>query len=121
MIQLPVKLPSQLSLTEVTFVPYIWTPFISMTQRLPSSMVCIGILYLFSGMLIIYLVNPGPYSFIYPEYPSLAMVKVWAGKADLPSTTELWRRYDKDVKDRGGYGKHFQSRANGMKGKNSFS
>jgi hypothetical protein len=42
------------------------------------------------------------------EYLSLAMAKVWAGKADLPSTTELWRRYDKVVKDRGGYGKDFQ-------------
>ena len=37
------------------------------------------------------------------------MAKVWAGKADLPSTTELWRRYDKVVKDRGGYGKNFQT------------
>ena len=36
------------------------------------------------------------------------MAKVWAGKADLPCTAELWRRYDKVVKDRGGYGKHFQ-------------
>ena len=47
-------------------------------------------------------------SFIYAEYLSLAMVKVWAGKADLPNTTELWRRYDKVVKDRDGYRKNFQ-------------
>ena len=59
-------------------------------------------------MLTIYLVNFGPYAFSYPEYLSLAMAKVWAGKADLPCTTELWRRYDKAVKDRGGYGKYFQ-------------
>ena len=59
-------------------------------------------------MLTVYLVNPGTQSFVYAEYLSLAMAKVWAGKADLPSTTELWRRYDKDVKDRGGYGKNFQ-------------
>ena len=58
-------------------------------------------------MLTVYLVNSGPHSFTYPEYLSLAMAKVWAGKADLPSTTELWRRYDKFVKDRGGYGKKF--------------
>ena len=59
-------------------------------------------------MLTVNLVNPGSLSFTYPEYPSLAISKVWAGKADLPSTTELWRRYDKVVKDRGGYGKYFQ-------------
>ena len=54
------------------------------------------------------LVNIGRYSFTYPEYPSLAIAKVWAGKADLPCTAELWRRYDKEVKDRGGYSKTFQ-------------
>ena len=59
-------------------------------------------------MLTIYLVNPGTQSFVYGEYLSLAMAKVWAGQADLPNTTELWRRYDKEVKDRGGYSKNFQ-------------
>ena len=99
---------SQLSLTEVTFVPYIWTPFILMTQRLPSWIVCIGTLYLFSSEFTVYLVNTGMQTFTYSEYLSIAMAKVWSGKADLPSTTELWRRYDKVVKDRGGYGKQFQ-------------
>jgi len=53
-------------------------------------------------------INTGKYSFTYPEYLSLAMAKVWAGKADLPCTAELWRRYDKVVKDRDGYSKVFQ-------------
>jgi len=53
-------------------------------------------------------VNFGMQSFVYAEFLSLAIAKVWAGKADFPSTTELWRRYDEVVKDRGGYGKHFQ-------------
>ena len=60
-------------------------------------------------MLKIYLVNKGIQAFTYAEYLSFAMAKVWAGKADLPSTTELWRRYDKVAKDRGGYGKDFQT------------
>jgi hypothetical protein len=59
--------------------------------------------------------------FTFAEYLSLAMAKVWAGKADLPSTTELWRRYDEAVKDRGGYGKHFQFLGTeGAKGKFRF-
>ena len=53
-------------------------------------------------------VNFGMQSFVYAEFLSLAIPKVWAGKADFPSTTELWRRYDEVVKDRGGYGKYFQ-------------
>ena len=72
-------------------------------------------------MLTNYLVNSVRYDFIYPEYLSLAIAKVWAGKADLPSTTELWRRYDKSVKDRGGYGKYFQLGTKGTRGKFSFS
>ena len=79
-----------------------------MTRRLVSLTVCIGTLFLFSGVLTVCLVNIQPYPFIYPEYLSLALAKVWAGKADLPCTTELWRRYDKVVKDRGGYGKNLQ-------------
>ena len=79
-----------------------------MTRRLPSSTVCIGTLYLFFGMLTVYLVNSGTQLFIYAEYVSLAIAKVWAGKADLPCTAELWRRYDKAIKDRGGYRKNFQ-------------
>jgi hypothetical protein len=59
--------------------------------------------------LTVFLVNIGMQSFTYAEYLLLAMAKVWAGKADLPNTTELWRRYDKVVKDRGGYRKKFQS------------
>jgi len=61
-------------------------------------------------------VNSGPYSFIYPEYVSLAIAKVWAGKADLPCTAEIWRRCEKVVEGRGGYGKDFQLLdAKGMK------
>ena len=117
MIRFRVEVHSPLLLTEVTFVPYIWMPFISMTRHLVSSTVCTGTLCLFSRVLTVYLVNHLPYSFTYPEYFSLAMAKVWAGKADLPCTAELWRRYDKVVKDRGGYGKNFQMLdVNGGKG-----
>jgi hypothetical protein len=56
----------------------------------------------------VYLVNDGVQVFVYAEFLALAIAKVWAGKADLPGTTELWRRYDETVKYRGGYGKQFQ-------------
>ena len=56
----------------------------------------------------VYLVNNGVQVFVYTEFLALAIAKVWAGKADLPGTTELWRRYDETVKYRGGYGKQFQ-------------
>ena len=46
--------------------------------------------------------------FVYTEFQALALAKVWAGKADLPGTTELWRRYDENVKNRGGFGKQLQ-------------
>ncbi|KJA15537.1 hypothetical protein HYPSUDRAFT_149012 [Hypholoma sublateritium FD-334 SS-4] len=49
-----------------------------------------------------------PQSFTYAEFAALAMAKTWAGKADLPSTKELWRRYNKEYKERRGYGRHFQ-------------
>ena len=69
-------------------------------------------------MLTTYPVNLGIQSFVYAEFLSLAMAKVWGGKADLPNTAELWRRYDENVKDRGGYGKKFQLLdADRMKGK----
>ena len=55
-----------------------------------------------------YLVNDGTQVFVYTDFLALAIAKVWAGKADLPGTTELWRRYDETVKYRGGYGKLFQ-------------
>jgi hypothetical protein len=68
-----------------------------------------------------YLVNMGPYYFTYPEYTSLAMAKVWAGKADFPCTAELWHRYDKVVEDRGGYRKNFHLLDDdGLKGKFHF-
>ena len=62
----------------------------------------------FRNTKIVYLVNFGRHYFTYAEFTSLAIAKVWAGKADLPCTAELWRRYDKVVKDRGGYGRRFQ-------------
>ena len=100
---------NHLSLMELTFAPCIWTPFISTTQLLPSSMVCIGALNLYIfRMLTVYLVNDGVQVFVYTEFLALAIAKVWAGKADLPGTTELWRRYYETVKHRGGYGKRFQ-------------
>jgi hypothetical protein len=89
------------------------------TLAFVNSVYWVGTLYLFSPeCLTIYLANSGTQFFTYSEYLSLAIAKVWAGKADLPSTSELWRRYDKLVKDRGGYGKHFQVLgAKQMKGK----
>ena len=104
-----VELYNQLLLMELMFVPYIWTAFISTTQPLLLLIVRVGTLYLHSGTLIVYLVNYGsPQAFTYADFSSLAIAKVWAGKADLPNTIELWRRYDEVVKDRGGYGKYFQ-------------
>ncbi|KAK7052448.1 hypothetical protein R3P38DRAFT_2762817 [Favolaschia claudopus] len=52
--------------------------------------------------------NWGMQSFTYSEYLSLALAKVWSGKALLPGRAELWRRYEERVRDRGGYGRHFQ-------------
>ncbi|KAH9475713.1 Flavin-containing monooxygenase ustF2 [Psilocybe cubensis] len=37
--------------------------------------------------------NHGMQSFTYAEFTSLAVAKVWAGKADLPLTSELWRKF----------------------------
>ncbi|KAF9043300.1 hypothetical protein BJ165DRAFT_1405635 [Panaeolus papilionaceus] len=52
--------------------------------------------------------NFGMQSFTYAEFVSLAIAKVWAGKADFPSTAALWRNYEEVYKDRRGYGRHFQ-------------
>ena len=61
--------------------------------------VCIGTLYLLTGMLTVYLVNGGTQMFTYADYISFAAATVWAGKADLPSTIELWRRqHDRSFK-----------------------
>ncbi|KAJ6493974.1 hypothetical protein C8R47DRAFT_1012275 [Mycena vitilis] len=53
-------------------------------------------------------VNWGMQSFTYSEYLSLALAKVWARKAILPGTAEMWRTYEQRVQDRGGYGRHLQ-------------
>ncbi|KAF8896754.1 hypothetical protein CPB84DRAFT_1848115 [Gymnopilus junonius] len=52
--------------------------------------------------------NYGMQSFTYAEFVSLAAAKIWARKADFPSTAELWHRYYKLYKERKGYGRHFQ-------------
>ncbi|KAH9942818.1 hypothetical protein B0H21DRAFT_750028 [Amylocystis lapponica] len=52
--------------------------------------------------------NVGMQSFTYAEYLGLALAKVWSETAFLPSTAEMWRLYDERVRDRGGYGRHFQ-------------
>lgn len=52
-------------------------------------------------------VNFGMQSFTYAEFTSLAISKVWSGKAHLPSREELWKLYRERVK-KVGYGKHFQ-------------
>lgn len=47
-------------------------------------------------------------SFTYSEYIAVALSKVWAGKAPLPSTRRLWALQDQHVVELGGYGRHFQ-------------
>ncbi|TFK70892.1 FAD/NAD(P)-binding domain-containing protein [Pluteus cervinus] len=51
--------------------------------------------------------NVGMQTFTYGEYLSVALAKVWAGKAHLPKPETLWKVYDQKVKDRGGYGPYF--------------
>ncbi|TFK70904.1 FAD/NAD(P)-binding domain-containing protein [Pluteus cervinus] len=51
--------------------------------------------------------NIGMQTLTYGEYLSVALAKVWAGKAHLPMVDELWSIYDQKVKDRGGYGSHY--------------
>ena len=41
-----------------------------------------------------YQVNDGKQVFVYTDFLALPIPKMWAEKADLPGTTELWRRYD---------------------------
>ncbi|KAJ7723278.1 hypothetical protein DFH07DRAFT_971626 [Mycena maculata] len=52
--------------------------------------------------------NWGMQSFTYSEYLSLALAKVWSRRAILPGTANLWRKYERRVQDRGGYGRHLQ-------------
>ncbi|RDB31080.1 Flavin-containing monooxygenase ustF2 [Hypsizygus marmoreus] len=52
--------------------------------------------------------NVGMQSFTYAEYIGVALTKVWAGKAKIPSTPELWRIQEKHVEELGGYGSYFQ-------------
>ncbi|KAF9477391.1 FAD/NAD(P)-binding domain-containing protein [Pholiota conissans] len=52
--------------------------------------------------------NFGMQSFTYSEFLSLAIAKIWSGKADFPNTAELWRRYYDLYRERKGYGRHFQ-------------
>ncbi|KAG5636526.1 hypothetical protein H0H81_007723 [Sphagnurus paluster] len=54
------------------------------------------------------LVNVGMQSFTYAEYIGVALSKVWAGTAHLPTTREMWRRQRERVAELGGYGPHFQ-------------
>ncbi|KAJ7474600.1 hypothetical protein B0H11DRAFT_1918310 [Mycena galericulata] len=50
--------------------------------------------------------NWGVQTFMYAEYLSLALAKIWASKAILPGTETMWRIYDRRVKDHGGSGRH---------------
>ncbi|KAF9442644.1 FAD/NAD(P)-binding domain-containing protein [Macrolepiota fuliginosa MF-IS2] len=52
-------------------------------------------------------VNFGMQSFTYAEFSSLAVSKVWSGKAHLPTREESWKLYHERVK-KVGYGRHFQ-------------
>jgi hypothetical protein len=53
-------------------------------------------------------VNLGILTFVYAEYLSLALAKVWANKAKLPPAKEMWGLYQDRLEDYGGYGKYFQ-------------
>ncbi|KAJ7703439.1 hypothetical protein B0H14DRAFT_3099850 [Mycena olivaceomarginata] len=50
--------------------------------------------------------NWGAQTFTYAEYLSLALAKIWANKATLPSTSTMWRKYEQRVRERGGYGQN---------------
>ncbi|KAJ7621042.1 hypothetical protein FB45DRAFT_928193 [Roridomyces roridus] len=52
--------------------------------------------------------NWGMQSFTYAEYLSLALAKLWSGKAVLPGKATLWRLYERRVQERGGYGRQTQ-------------
>jgi len=41
--------------------------------------------------------------FIFGEYITVAIAKVWSGTGKLPSISEMWRIYKQRVEDRGGY------------------
>jgi len=85
------------------------TPFISPTLLLPLSTVSRRIIAAIDhGLKLSLIVNVGMQSFVYGEFLSLAIAKVWSGTAELPSTSALWRWYEKEWKRRKGYGKHFQ-------------
>lgn len=53
-------------------------------------------------------VNLGMQSFVYAEYLSLALAKVWSNTAKLPSAEEQWRLHRERIERQGGYGRHFQ-------------
>ncbi|KAF8654311.1 hypothetical protein AX16_003538 [Volvariella volvacea WC 439] len=55
----------------------------------------------------------GIQSFMWAEYLSLALAKVWSRRAYIPDTEELWRLYDERVRVFGGYGENFQTLAFG--------
>ena len=40
------------------------------------------------------------------EYTTLAMAKVWTGKAKLPNSRTMLALHEKTVEERGGYGKY---------------
>ncbi|KAF7974358.1 hypothetical protein HWV62_12312 [Athelia sp. TMB] len=52
--------------------------------------------------------NLGMQSFVYAEYLSLALAKVWSNTAKLPSAEEQWRLHRERIERQGGYGRHFQ-------------
>lgn len=47
-------------------------------------------------------------SLTYGEYTGAALAKVWARKASLPPTPELWRLQNERIKELGEYLRHFQ-------------
>ncbi|KAF9047111.1 FAD/NAD(P)-binding domain-containing protein [Hymenopellis radicata] len=51
--------------------------------------------------------NQGIQTFVYSEYTSLALARIWQGHAKLPDRKTLREWHEKRVEEAGGYGKHF--------------
>ncbi|KAJ6612148.1 FAD/NAD(P)-binding domain-containing protein [Mycena sp. CBHHK59/15] len=63
--------------------------------------------------------NYGTITFTYGEYLAVALARVWAGTARLPSTTAMWARYRADVARRGGYGRGLAFLGTGLMTRNT--
>jgi len=53
--------------------------------------------------------NTAMQSFVYAEYLSVALAKVWKGEAHIPTQKKMWKFYWDHVKARGGHVKGLQT------------